>query len=100
MLEEDLFARVPVIAERIGGGLQSLAADGAIVEARGVGGIWSAQLHPGIAAPTVRNRMLELGVIARPIGPSIIAFCPPLVTTDAQLDRCVIALKDALDAGS
>ena len=36
---EDLFARVPAIAERLGGGLAALAADGAVVEARGIGGI-------------------------------------------------------------
>ena len=51
LLEENLFDRVPVIAERIGGGLTALAATGAIVEARGMGGIWSAELQPGLAAP-------------------------------------------------
>ena len=34
---EQLFDRAAVIAERLGGGLQALAADGAITEARGVG---------------------------------------------------------------
>ena len=98
LLEENLFDRVPVIAERIGGGLSALVAVGAIKEARGVGGIWSAELLPGLSAPAVRNDMLQRGVIARPIGASTIAFCPPFVTTDAQLDQCVVALTESIAA--
>ncbi len=98
LLEEDLFARVPTIAERIGGGLERLVSDGLIAEARGVGGIWSAQLLPEQSAPMVRNEMMRRGVISRPIGTSIIAFCPPLVTTDVQLDQCVVALRDSIAA--
>ena len=96
LLEEDLFSRVPVIAERIGGGLAQLEAAGSLTEVRGVGGIWSAELLPGMAAPAVRTEMLKRGVIARPIGASVIAFCPPLVTTDQQLDQCVVALSEAI----
>jgi adenosylmethionine-8-amino-7-oxononanoate aminotransferase len=44
----------------------------------------------------VRNAMLERGVIARPIGASTIAFCPPLVISDDQLDACVAALADSI----
>ena len=98
LIEENLFERVPGIAERIGGGLSALAASGAIVEARGVGGIWSAELRPGMSPPLVRNEMLKHGVIARPIGASVIAFCPPFVTTDAQLDQCVVALANSIAA--
>ena len=97
LIEEDLFARVPVIAERLGGGLGALAESGVIVEARGVGGIWSAELPSSLAAPLVRNEMMRRGVIARPIGASTIAFCPPLVVTDAQLDTCIAALGDSID---
>ena len=98
LLEENLFDRIPAIAERIGGGLTALSASGAIVEARGVGGIWSAELQLGLSAPAVRNEMMKRGVIARPIGLSTIAFCPPFVTTDAQLDQCVIALSESIAA--
>ncbi|MEX1217600.1 MAG: aminotransferase class III-fold pyridoxal phosphate-dependent enzyme [Acidimicrobiales bacterium] len=98
LIEEHLFDRVPVIAERIGGGLSALVASGVIVEARGVGGIWSAELPAGLSAPIVRNEMMKHGVIARPVGASVIAFCPPFVTTDAQLDRCVVALGKSIEA--
>ena len=97
LLEEDLFARVPVIAERLGGGLHSLSSDEAVVEVRGTGGIWAVGLHAELHAVDVRNAMLRRGVIARPIGASTIAFCPPLVATDEQLDRCVDAFAGALD---
>ena len=96
LLEENLFDRVPAIAERIGGGLAKLVESGLLAESRGVGGIWSAVLPEGLAAPTVRNAMLERGVIARPIGASVIAFCPPLVISDDQLDACVAALADSI----
>jgi adenosylmethionine-8-amino-7-oxononanoate aminotransferase len=39
--------------------------------------------------------MLERGVISRPLN-DVMAFCPPLVTTDAQVVRCVDALAEAL----
>ena len=38
---------------------------------------------------TIRDRMLELGVITRAIGTDTCTFCPPFVTTDAQVDRIV-----------
>ena len=41
-------------------------------------------------------RMLELGVITRAIGTETITFCPPFVTTDAQVDRIVDAFATAL----
>jgi adenosylmethionine-8-amino-7-oxononanoate aminotransferase len=44
----------------------------------------------------IRDRMLDHGVIARPLGANAIAYCPPLVTTDEQLDRCVDALLAAV----
>ena len=39
--------------------------------------------------------MLELGVITRAIGDHSLTFCPPLVITDAQIDRIVDALATA-----
>jgi len=36
------------------------------------------------------------GVIARPIGADTVAFCPPLVISDAQIDHCVEATGEAV----
>jgi len=98
MIEENLFDRVPAIAERIGGGLMRLEQSGLITQARGTGGIWAAQLPEGMSATAVRGQMLQSGVIARPIGTSVIAFCPPLVITNEQLDRCVSVFEEAVHA--
>ena len=45
----------------------------------------------------IRDKMLELGVIVRPIG-ECIAFCPPLIIDDADIDQCVDALAQAIQA--
>jgi putrescine aminotransferase len=93
--QERLFERVPAIAARLGGGLAELAAAGHLAGHRGAGAVWAGVLPEGIDADAVRDTMLAAGVIARPIG-DVIAFCPPLVITDAQLDRCLAALAGAL----
>ena len=43
----------------------------------------------------IRDRMLDLGVIARPIGDSI-AFCPPLIMGDDDVDTMVDVLAQAI----
>ncbi len=89
---EGLLASAARIAQRLGGGLSALAGDGVIAAARGVGGVWAAAMHPGQDAMAVRDRMLAGGVIARAMGDHSVAFCPPLVVTDEQLDRIVDTL--------
>ena len=63
---------------------------------RGDGAVWAAGLHGDVNAIEVRDAMLAEGVIPRPIGTNTLAFCPPLVATDEQVDRCVEALAAAL----
>jgi adenosylmethionine-8-amino-7-oxononanoate aminotransferase len=93
---EHLIDRAAVIAERLGGGLRSLADDGLLAEARGDGGVWAAGLNESHDANVLREGLLERGVIARAIGTNTLAYCPPLVTTDAQLDTLVDTLADVL----
>jgi putrescine aminotransferase len=95
---EGLLARAPEIGSRLGAGLGSLASEGRVVEARGDGAVWGVTLHAGHDAAVVRDAMLARGVIARPLPGNVIAFCPPLVATDAQVDRCIEALDGALRA--
>jgi adenosylmethionine-8-amino-7-oxononanoate aminotransferase len=52
----------------------------------------------GVDAVAVRDVMLRHGVIARPIGAGAVAFCPPLVIGDDDLDLCVDALAESLHA--
>jgi putrescine---pyruvate transaminase len=93
---EHLVERVPEIARRLGGGLHALAGDGRVAQVRGEGAVWAAGLADGVDAVAVRDSMIEQGVIARAIGPSTLAFCPPYVITDDQLDRVLAALGAAL----
>jgi putrescine---pyruvate transaminase len=98
MERENLLAGAVRIGQQLGGGLQSLAADGVLASVRGVNGIWGIELNEGVDAFKVRDAMLERGVIVRGIPPTTIVFCPPLVTTDAQLGRIVDAVAGAVHA--
>jgi putrescine aminotransferase len=94
---ESLPARAAPIGERLEAGLGALVADGLLDGFRGDHGIWAA-LVPGDRAAAVRDAMLDRGVISRFLGTSVVALCPPLVIDDADLDRCVEALHDALQS--
>jgi putrescine---pyruvate transaminase len=94
--DEYLLERVPRIAERLGGGLAQARDGGSVTEVRGQGGVWAAGLPAGVDAIAVRDEMLARGVIARPIGAAGIAFCPPLVIGDDDIDLCVESLCDAV----
>jgi putrescine aminotransferase len=89
---EGLVERSRSVGARLGDGLEALATDGTIDHARGDGAVWAAGLRPDQDAPTVRDAMLARGVITRAIGPDTLTFCPPLVTTDDQIDRVVDTL--------
>jgi putrescine---pyruvate transaminase len=91
VLSDGLIDRAAKVGARLGEGLKSLAADGIIAEARGAGAVWAAQLHESGDGVAVRDAMMERGVLPRPIAKSI-AFCPPLVITDEQIDTCVDVL--------
>ncbi|MEY2975407.1 MAG: hypothetical protein RIR49_1827 [Actinomycetota bacterium] len=95
---EGLLSEAVRIGERLASGLSSLAADGSIAQARGAGAVRAAGMHTGVNAMHVRDHMLTDGVIVRAIGDHSVAFCPPLVTTDAQVDRMVDALSRAVAA--
>lgn len=93
IIERDgLLARARHIGQRLGDGLASLAADGLYAGHRGVGAMWALATKPGQDAVDVRERMLERGVIVRPIADHSITMCPPLVISDDQLDHLVDAL--------
>ena len=94
--DDKLLDRVPHIAARLGGGLQGLADDGLVAAVRGEGAIWAMVMPDGVSALDVRTGMLGQGVIARPIGTGAVAFCPPLVIDDNDLDQCVAASRTAL----
>jgi adenosylmethionine-8-amino-7-oxononanoate aminotransferase len=96
--EEGLLARAERVGKRLSTGLRSLVDGDAIVDVRGVGAVWAAVFADGVPALEVREELLTRGVIARPIGTDVMAFCPPLVIDDADIDQCVQALGESVKA--
>ena len=94
-LDEGLVHRAEKIGARLSDGLKSLERDGAVSGVRGDGAVWAVALDD-IDAVAVRDAMLPHGVIARPIGTATVSFCPPLVISDGDIDRCVEALAAAV----
>jgi adenosylmethionine-8-amino-7-oxononanoate aminotransferase len=92
---EDLLSRAVHVGRRLGEGLRSLADDGLVAEVRGEGAVYAVTIPEGRTATGVRDDLLAKGVIARPIV-DCLAFCPPLVVTDGQIDRIVDSLADCL----
>jgi adenosylmethionine-8-amino-7-oxononanoate aminotransferase len=95
---EGLVERAAKVGDRLATGLQSLVDGDTIVEARGAVAVWAVGLGSGVDAMEVREELLARGVIARPIGTSTVAYCPPLVIDDADLDQCVEATGEAVRA--
>lgn len=95
MERENLLGEALRIGNRLGGGLQSLADDGIISSVRGDVAVWAVGLREDQNAMMIRDQMLELGVITRAIATHSLTFCPPLVTTDAQLDQIVDSVATA-----
>ena len=95
-IREELVARASAVGARLSDGLGSLVADGLATELRGDGAVWALGLDDRHDAGTVRDQLLDRGVIARGIGPATLAFCPPLVIEDTDIDRCVDAVHDTL----
>jgi putrescine aminotransferase len=98
MEEEGLPERAVHVGRRLEEGLGSLVDGETVVGTRGDGAIWAIELAPGLDATAVREALLSRGVIARPIGASTVAFCPPLVIGDLELDQCVEATRAAVAA--
>lgn len=61
-----------------------------------MGGMWGVVLPVELPAAQIRDALIEEGVIARPLPGNVLAWCPPLVITDEQIDRCVEALDRVL----
>ena len=95
MEREGLVERANHVGARLSAGLRSLERDGVLAGVRGDGAVWAAAIHDGIDAGAIRDGMVKLGVIPRPLPGNALAFCPPLVISDADIDRCVDALAEA-----
>jgi adenosylmethionine-8-amino-7-oxononanoate aminotransferase len=90
MQREDLVERANHMGGRLEAGLRALADDGTIDHARGLGAMWAAGLRHDQNAMSMRDHLLDHGgVVCRALNADSLLFCPPLVTTDEQIDRIV-----------
>jgi adenosylmethionine-8-amino-7-oxononanoate aminotransferase len=92
---EGLVERANDIGKRLSEGLRALLSDGLVTEVRGDGAVWAVALDERHDAGEVRNRVLDRGVVLRPLGDAL-AMCPPLVIDDDQIDRIVDVLAETL----
>jgi putrescine aminotransferase len=93
---EGLVERASGIGRRIEPQLRALLEEGLVADVRGVGALWAVSVPEGTDPVAVRDRMLDHGVIVRPIAPTTLAICPPLVIGDDDLDAIPAALRHAL----
>ena len=93
---EGLVERAKHVGSLVSRALNALHRDGLLKEVRGDGAVWAAGLHKGHDAMVVRDIALRNGAIVRGIGADTNAFCPPLVTTDAEIARLMDAYAAAL----
>ncbi|KAJ1553516.1 acetylornithine aminotransferase, partial [Cladochytrium tenue] len=104
-------ARVRAAGERLGAGLEALAVavPGVVEGARGVGLIRGLQLRPrspgAYAAGAEASRFVQLcharGVLAISAGHNTVRVVPPLIISDAEIDRALAVFGDvarAMDA--
>ncbi len=106
--EKGLVARAKQLAPHFQGRLQEFASHPLVGEARGVGLIGALELVADKAtkAPfdppgSVGLKLLDLcqaeGLIIRAIG-EVMAFCPPLIITEAEIDEMFARFRRALSA--
>ena len=98
MERESLLDRAVHVGSLIEQGLRALTDDGTLTGYRGAGAIWAGKLPDGMDATMVRDKMISHGVIARAI-PGVIAFCPPLVITDDQVNTVLDVFASTVLAG-
>jgi len=105
--ERDLLGNVRKVGPHMQKRLSALTAHPLVGEHRGVGLIAALELvtdkaaktaleKPGALGARVGAALFEAGVISRNMGDAL-AFCPPMIITEAQVDEMVDAVEGALD---
>jgi adenosylmethionine-8-amino-7-oxononanoate aminotransferase len=105
---EGLVARAASLGERLLGGLRTLAELEGVGDVRGQGMMAAVELVADKASKQpfpaeagvgqkVFGELVKRGVFTRFLG-DMILFAPPLVTTEAQIDRIVEAMRESIPA--
>ena len=107
--ERDIVGHVRRVSGRFLERLAALGGHPLIGEARGVGLIGGLEIvadketreqFPAEtkAAPKLADRILEQGIILRPLPGDIIGICPPLIISESEIDEMFDGIGRALDA--
>ena len=106
--ERDLVGNARKVGAHLQARLRKLASHPLVGEVRGVGLIAAVELvadkatkapwgKPAALGALVNGFLQQNGVISRNMGDAI-AFCPPMIITEAQIDALVDAFERSLDA--
>ncbi len=103
----DVCARVRGLAPRFAAHLDRLAEHPLVGEARHLGLMGAIELapekspkgfaNPGKVGPRMAQELTERGVIGRAIADTL-AFCPPMIVTEDEIDEIFAPVEAALDA--
>lgn len=108
IIEEDgLVERAASVGKRLLSGLRTLEDHPLVGNVRGVGLLAAVELvtdkstktaleRPGQLATIAFSHLQRRGVISRAVGDAL-AFCPPLIISESEVDQIVEALRGALD---
>jgi putrescine---pyruvate transaminase len=98
MRAEDLPARAAAAGARLRAGLDELSDHVGVVDVRGEGLMQAVGLDPSIAAGAFSEALLARGVIGRALPyANSLAFSPPLIISDEEVDELVAATAAVLD---
>jgi 4-aminobutyrate--pyruvate transaminase len=109
--ERDIVGHVRQVAPRFQAGLQKLAEHRFVGEARGVGLLGAIEIVRDKATKTsfdpqrgaaalVGAACQDAGLIVRPLGGDVVALCPPLIVTEAEIDEIWSRFSAALEEAS
>ncbi len=97
MRAEQLPERAREAGRRLRKGLDGLASSPGVAGTRGEGLMQAVALEPTVAATAVSEALLSQGVIGRALPyANSVAFSPPLIISDAEIDELVAAIDAAL----
>ena len=98
MQAEDMPARSAAAGRRLRAGLEGLLGHSGVAEVRGEGLMQAIGLEPPVAAGAMSEALLARGVIGRALPyANSLAFSPPLIISDDEVDELVAASAAVLD---